>query len=181
MSLFFDEEEMVQELRNRGYRVVKVDFPEGKKVSTVKDLVDFFYAKRRFYNPDRTYPYSIDYSADSKYVSSFVQSRQKLGLGRKQAIEEAAVLIDALFKFEEHLNLKEPVIHANILAVRPIMDRICAFANGEVAEAGETDTLLQVNQWNEYYNKHFAEQDFEKAAKERNKILELLNDGKNRK
>ena len=181
MSLFLDEAEMVQELQAKGYRVVKVDFPEGKKASTVKDLVDFFYARRRFYNPDRKHPHSIDYSADVKYVSSFIQSRQKLGLGRKQAIEEAAVLIEALFKFEKHLRLKEPVVGANILAVRPIMDRICSFANGEVAEANETDTELQVNSWNEYYNKRFAAEDFEKAANERNKLLELLNDGKNRK
>lgn len=181
MALFFDEEEAISELRKRGYRVVKEHYDSSRKVSTVRDLVDYFYSRRRFYNPDRKCPPSTDYVDDGKYISSFVRSREKLGLSRKQAVAEAAEIIDALFKFEKHLGLREPVIHANILAVRPIMDRVCSYLNGEVAEANETDTELEINEWNEYYNKKYSKQDFDRAAEERAKILEKMNERKDGK
>ena len=181
MPLFFDEEEAISELRKRGYRVEKVEYDSAKKVSTVRDLVDYFYSRRRFYNPDRKCPHSVDYGNDGKFISSFVKSREKLGLGRKQAVAEAAELIDALFKFEKHLGLREPVTNANILAVRPIMDRVCSYLNGEVNEVNETDTILEVDHWNEYYNKKYAEKDFVRAADERAKILEKMNERKDGK
>lgn|SRR5574338_89413 len=181
MPIFFDEEEAISELRKRGYRVIKENYDAARKVSTVRDLVDYFYGRRRFYNPDRKYPASIDYVDDGKYISSFIRSREKLGLGRKQAVAEAAELIDALFKFEKHLNLREPIANANILAVRPIMDRVCAYLNGEVDEVNETDTILEVDHWNEYFNKKFAKQDFDRAAEERAKILEKMNEHEDRK
>lgn len=181
MTLFFDEEDAIKKLRERGYRVVKEEYGSSKKVSTVRDLVDYFYSRRRFYNQDRKCPHSIDYSEDAKSISSFVKSREKLGLGRKQAIAEAAELIDTLFKFEKHLGLREPITKAKILAVRPIMDRVCSYLNGEVDEVNETDTILEVDHWNEYYNKYYANQDFIRAADERAKILEKMNERKDGK
>lgn len=175
MSLFFDEDEAIEELQKRGYRVTKENYPEARSVSTVKDLVDYFYSRRKFYNPDRKFPFSIDYSSGTKFISSFINSRQKLGLGRKTAIQEAAILIDALFKYEEILGLKTPVISPAILAVRPIMDRVCACANGEVGEAFDLEQQLFVDEINEIYNQEFEERDFEKAAKERQIILEKIN------
>ncbi len=80
MELFFDEKEAIAALQKRGYRVIKEDFSNGSPITTVKELVNFFYSRRQYYNSDRKFPYSIDYSADSKAVSSFIRSRQKLGL-----------------------------------------------------------------------------------------------------
>jgi hypothetical protein len=143
----------------------------------VKELITYFYSRRRYYNPDRKFPFSVDYSTDSKYLSSFVRSRQKLGLGRKAAVAEAALIVDALFRFEEHLHLKNPIIGPAILTSRPLVDRVCSFMNGEVDEVGEAESEIFINELNEIYNEEFAERDFERASKEREKILENL-DGK---
>jgi len=180
VSLYFDEEEAVEELKRRGYRVVKEDYPNAEGIDTIPKLVDYFYSRRRYYNPDRKFPNSIDYGSERKYVSSFVKSREKLGLNRKTAIQEATLIIDALFKFEKHLGLREPILDSRILAVRPIMDRICSYLNGEVAEANETDTELYIQEWNRYYNKEFAEHDFERAKQKLKKISERLDGAKER-
>jgi len=176
MTLFFNEEEAIEELKSRGYRITKEVYPEAQVVRTMKDLVDFFYSRRRFYNPDRKFPYSIDYSEDAKKVSMFVRSRQKLGLGRKTAIAEAAALIDALFKFEKQLHLKEPIISPGILSSQSIMDKICSYLNGEVAEVSEVDNELYVAEINKYYDKKCVQQDLERADATRRKILERLDD-----
>lgn len=172
MSLYFDEEEAISELQKRGYRVIKEKFPKVEFITTIRELVDYFYSRRKFYNPDRKFPYSIDYTEDNKYISSFIRSREKLGLGRKAAVQEAAVLIDTLFKFEEHLKLKTPIISPTILAVRPIMDRVCSFANGEVDEVAEWENLRFIDVINEKYEKKFFEADFKEAEIERKAILE---------
>ena len=174
MSIFFDEEEAIEELQNKGYRITKEEHLGSGSITTVRHLVDYFYARRKFYNPDRKFPFSIDYSTDTKYISSFVRSRQKLGLSRKMAVKEAVVLIDTLFKYEEQLKLKTPVISPNILAVRPIMDRVCSFANGEVDEVVQLETESFVDNINDVYDKEFDKRDFERAAEERMKILEKI-------
>ena len=178
-GLFFDEDVAVATLQERGYRVVKEEYPEASSVKTVKDLVHYFYSRRYYYNSDRKFPYSIDHSTDSKAVSSFIRSRQRLGLGRKVAVAEATQLVNALFKFEEHLHLKAPIIGPGILAVRPLMDRICSFMNNEVAEVGEAETELYIDEINKIYHQEFAQRDFEQASEERKEILENL-DGKNK-
>ena len=174
--LFFDEEEVIAFLRSRGYRVFKEEYPEGRFVSTIPQLVQFFYAKRRFYNPDRKFPESIDNANDRKYIGGYVQSRQKLGLDKKTAVKEVAQIIDALFKYEALLGLSTPVISPKILGVRYIMDRVCSYLNGEVAEAGEIDTEIAVQKYNDYYDRHFAEEDIEFAARRRDEILGSLED-----
>jgi len=173
-DLFFDEEEAIAVLQERGYRVFKEEYPEASSIKTVKDLVHYFYSRRYYYNSDRKFPYSIDHSTDSKAVSSFIRSRQKLGLGRKVAVTEATQLVNALFKFEEHLHLKAPIISPAILAVRPLMDRVCSFMNNEVAEVGEAQTEMYIDEINAIYRKEFDQRDFEQASEERQKIMENL-------
>jgi len=180
-SLYFDEEEAVETLRERGYRVVKVNFPNTENITTVKKLVEYFYARRFYYNKDRPYPPSIDFKDDLKYASDLVRSRQKLGLSRKNAVRESAVLIDALFKYESFLKLKEPINHLTTLTSRPIMDRICMFANGEVSEVEEAKNEEFINEVNAVYDKEYSQRDFEKAAENRRLILESLDECKTRK
>jgi len=89
MSLYFDEEDAVDQLRERGYRVVKVEFPNT--VTTIKDLIEYFYARRLYYNSNRPFPISRNFEEDKKYVSVLVKKRQAMGLSRKNAIKEAAM------------------------------------------------------------------------------------------
>ncbi len=173
-TLYFDEREAVEELQKRGYRVVRVDFPQTASLNNVNGLIDYFYAKRLYYNPDRPFPKSRNLQEDRKYVSTFVTKRQGTGLSRKKAVEEAGLLIDTLFKFEEYLPLKDPVTDTRILTIGWIMDKVCAIANNEVGEVGEFQTEQYVNEINEIYNVEFSERDSRRAAKIRVDILERL-------
>jgi hypothetical protein len=176
MSLYFDEEEAVETLRERGYRVIKVDFPDTESVTTTKKLVEYFYARRFYYNPDRKFPASIDWKTDNLLAADLVRSRQKLGLSRKNAVKEAAVLVDALFKYEKFLKLKNPILHLTILGYRPIMDSICGYLNAENSDVEEFKTNEYIDKINEIYNVEYAQRDFEKAAENRKLILEKLNE-----
>jgi hypothetical protein len=176
MTLYFDEEESIKTLQDRGYRVIKVDFPDTASVTTMKKLVEYFYARRFFHNSDRVFPASIDWKKDNLYASDLVRSRQKLGLSRKDAVREAAALVDALFKYESFLKLREPINHLTILTSRPVMDRICSYMNAEVSEVEETKTGEYIDKINVIYDREYAQRDFEKAAESRKKILEKLND-----
>ena len=173
MSLYFDEEDAVEKLRDRGYRVVKVEFP--LTASSIKDLIDYFYARRLFYNPDRLFPASRNFVKDRNYISGFVKKRQELGLSRKNAIREAAMLIEVLFRFEEHLPLRTPVMSPRVLQVAFIMDRVCAIASDEIDEASEDETERYINEVNESYNRKYAARDAELAEASRKRILERLN------
>jgi len=173
-ALFFDEDEAVRFLRERGYRVIKEEYPEGSCVTTIPQLVQFFYARRRFYNPDRKFPESIDMVSDRTYIGGFVKSREKLGLNRKTAVKECAQIIDALFKYEDLLGLKEPVISPRVLNVRWLMDKVCLCLNGDVPEAGELDSELIVREHNKYYDRHFATEDLQLADEIRTQILERM-------
>ena len=174
MSLYFDEQGAVEELRERGYRVVKVEFPDAT-ASSIKDLIEYFYARRLYYNPDRKFPPARNFEDDRKYMSGFVKKRQALGLSKKQAVREAAMLIETLFRFEKHLKLREPVMSPRVLEVAFIMDRVCAIASDEIDEASEAETERFVDEINEVYNRKFAARDEEIAAASRERILERLN------
>lgn len=180
MSLYFDEEEAAEKLRELGYRVVKVEFSEAASVSNIKDLIDYFYARRLFYNADRPFPPSRNFEEDRKYLGLFVKKRQALGLSRKNALKETAVLIDTLFRFEEHLKLKTPVMSPRALDVGFIIERVCAIANDEIAEASEAETDRYINSINTIYNRKNAERDAELAAASRKRILERLNEQRGR-
>jgi hypothetical protein len=175
--MYFDEEEVIKELRKRGYRVTKVDFPEVPALKTAKDLVQHFYARRQFYNPNRRFPPSLNYQEDTKLISALLRKREQLGLSRKVAVQEVAVLIETLFKFEEHLKLSEPVLSPRILGVGSIMNRVCTYANGEVDEVSEAETEEFINEVNQIYEKKFAERDSVRAAQSRKRILEKLYEG----
>lgn len=173
MSFYFDEEEAVKELQERGYRVVKVDFPNAT-VSSIKDLIDYFYARRLYYNPDRPFPPSRNFVQDRKFMAGFVKKRQELGLNRKQAIREAAMLIETLFRFEKYLQLREPIMSPKALEVGFIMDRVCAIASDEIDEASEAETERYIDEINKIYNKKFAVRDAELAASSRERIIERM-------
>ena len=168
----YPEEDIVTFLRKKGYRVVKEEYPEAKGVDTIPKLVDFFYSRRKFYQRG-DFPASVDGVQSRKYVSSFVKSREKLGVPRKVAVKEAAVIIDALFRYEDQLRLKEPISGTSILTSRSIMDRICALLGSEYCELQDQEVIQE---WNEYYNEQDSQKDFESATKELERILERLHD-----
>ena len=178
MSLYFDEVEAVEKLRERGYRVLKVEFSTA--ASSIKDLLEYFYARRLYYNPDRPFPISRNFAEDRNYISGLVKKRQDLGLSRKNAIRESAMLIETLFRFEDHLKLREPILSPRVLQVGFIMERVCAIASDEIDEASEAETGRYIDAINEIYNKKFAERDAELAVASRERILEKLDGQRNR-
>ena len=174
MTLYFDEQEAVEELQKRGYRVFKESYPDSESIRTAKELVELFYARRKYYNPERRFPQSINYGGDTKIISSFIRTRQKLGLSRENAVRECAELIENMFKYEKHMSLKEPIISVNILAVNSIMDRVCSIANEENREVVELENDRCLNQFYEDYEKRYGERDDEHARQKRKEILEAL-------
>jgi hypothetical protein len=177
MSLYFDEQEAVEELQRRGYRVFKESYPDFESIRTAKDLLEYFYARRKFYNSERRFPESIDHQGNTKVISSFIRSRQKLGLSRQNAVRECAELIENMFKYEKHMSLKEPIISVNILTVRPIMDRVCSIANQENKEVVELENHMFLDKFYEDYENAYGERDDKVAKEKRKEILEAL-DGK---
>lgn len=175
MSLYLDEEEAIAELRERGYRITKESYSRVGNVTNARQVVEWFYARRLYYNSDRKYPMSgISYAADSKTLSVFIRQRQKLGLDKKAALREAALLIDNMFKFEKHLGLKEPITSIGILTQSGIMDRVCAFANGEVPLVEEEKDHLLIDELNQIYNRENAESDKTLASDRMDKMLEKI-------
>ena len=155
-----------------------MEFPPA--ASSIKDLIEYFYARRLFYNPDRPFPPSRNFEEDRKYMSVIVKKRQGMGLSRKHAIREVAMLIEVLFRFEEHLKLRDPIMSPRALGVAFIMDRVCAIASDEIDEASEAETERYIDEINEVYNKKYAERDAELAAASRKRILERLDGQRNR-
>jgi len=174
MNLYFDEQEAVEKLQELGYRVFKESYPDFEGIRTAKGLVELFYARRKYYNPDRRFPQSINYGGDTKIVSSFIRTRQKLGLSRENAVRECAELIENMFKYEKHMSLKEPIISVNILAVNSIMDRVCSIANEENREVVALENDKYLNQFYEDYEKTYGERDDELARQKRKEVLEAL-------
>lgn len=173
----YPEEDLVVFLRKKGYRVVKEDYPDAKSVDTIPKLVDFFYSRRKFYRRG-DFPASIDGVKSRQHVSSFIKSREKLGVPRKVAVKEAAIIIDALFRYEDQLYLKEPISGTSILTSRSIMDRICGFLGSEYCEIQDREV---VQEWNEYYNERDSKKDFEDATVELEQILERLDGSEKRR
>jgi len=174
MTLYFDEQEAVEGLQKRGYRVIKESYPDFEGIRTAKELVELFYARRKYYNPERKFPQSINYRGDTKIISTFIRAREKLGLSRKHSIQECAELIENMFKYEKHMSLKEPIVSVNILAFSPIMDRVCSIANEENREVVELENDRCLNQFYENYEKTYGERDDELARQKRKEILEAL-------
>ncbi len=176
MVFLFVTEEAIAELRKRGYRVTKDDFPEAEGgVTTPKELLTYFYARRKFYNPDRRFPDSINYKDGLDHIGGFLCRREKLGLNRAQAIAEATILIEMLFKYEEHFRLKTPIMEPSILTVGFVVNRSCDFANGEIPAANHAETEDMITELNQEYNREFAERDALEASERMARILEKLN------
>lgn len=175
MSLFFDEEEAVQELRKMGYKVIKLNYPQFEQITSVKKLLEFFYYKREAGRSDLKVDYYRDAKEDMEMMGQFVKSREKLGLGRKAALQEAALIIDGLFKYEKYLNLTTPIISPKILNVRSFVDRVCGFLNGDDPNVAESETSEYVTLLSEEYARKYQNAEFDSIKDERQKIMERLN------
>ena len=119
MSWYFDEEEAAEKLRELGYRVIKVEFSPA--ASNIKDLIEYFYARRLYYNPDRPFPPSRNFVEDRNYLSGFVKKRQALGLSKKNAVREAAML--ALRESKEAKQVKKKHFVESLKKIRPSVSK----------------------------------------------------------
>jgi hypothetical protein len=171
-----DDEDAITALRAEGYRVTKEDFPEAiGNPTTPLELLRHFYARRQFYNPDRRFPDSINYKDGLDHVGGFLCRREKLGLSRAQAMKEATILIEMIFKYEEFFYLKTPIKEPSILTVDFVVRKACAFADGEVPVVNDAKTEAMVEELNQEYNREFAERDAREASERLARILEKLN------
>ena len=175
MALFLDEKECIEFLQSRGYRVTKVSSDPLEKIKSVKDLLRFYESRLVYYSPERSFLYAKNYEEDSIYLSGLVKSRERLGLGRKEALQEAAQIIDVVLKYEKTLNLKSPITSPAIFSSRSIMNWACSILNGENSKTSAVDNERAIENCNFLSNKVFSQEDFYEASKEREKIMESLN------
>lgn len=101
-------------LIEKGFRVE--DPPESYKfnITTLVELVNFFYQKMSRKYPDLK-QIKRNFGRDRAIAKRFVDSRMESGINRLRALNEAAELIEILFKYEEDFKFKYPVQSIGIL------------------------------------------------------------------
>lgn len=127
------EKDCIEFLEDRGFIIS----PPPKKyydVNTIDELVLFFYLSMYKHNLNRKFRYT-PMSEDRKVVSTFVKYRIGVSnVNRKVAMTECARIIEVLFKYEEKLNLKQPITSPIILMQDWLINRALSIINGENAD-----------------------------------------------
>jgi hypothetical protein len=155
-----DEVVSAEFLRDRGYLVFKPSkhiekYNSGESkfnLKSNKDLVKFFYIKMMEYNPGRKLHYSMSTKEDLKNAKKLVEKRMALGVSKKRALIEAALIIDILVKHEALFGVAFPITSLRPLVsekTKWIVDKVIAFYNGEKSAERELYDLVQ----EEYSNK----------------------------
>lgn len=119
-------EESIKLLEKLGYRVSKTA-EEAKaiviesgyqvtdpllvnnKIVTLTDLRSYFFMRLWSKHPS-SQQYSVDnIKSDLRLIRLFVESREKKGLNRFNAIQQCVAIIDIIFNYEEDFCFKEPI------------------------------------------------------------------------
>lgn len=120
-------EKAIEFIETHGYRVAKtaedakmLAIEAGYKVSepilvndqivTLKDLRNYFYMRLWTKYPERqSYHVEGNWEKEMRLIRLFVESREKTGLNRFNAIQECIALIDVIFSHEEEFNFNKPI------------------------------------------------------------------------
>jgi len=92
-----------------GYKVTEPIIVD-EKIITLKDLRNYFYKKLWEKHPElATTHVELPWAQQMRAVKLFVESRQELGLNKKNAIQECVSIIDTIFEHEEEFNFNRPI------------------------------------------------------------------------
>lgn len=119
-------EEAIRIIEKAGYRVAR-DAEEAKqiaveagwqvtepilvndKVVTLKDLHSYFFMRLWTKYPERYKYYVSNIKNELRLIRLFVESREKTGLNRFNALQQCVAIINAIFDHEEEFNFKNPI------------------------------------------------------------------------
>lgn len=91
-----------------GYQVTDPILVDNKIV-TLTDLRNYFFMRLWSKHPS-SQRYSVDnIKSDFRLIRLFVESREKKGLNRFNAIQQCVAIIDIIFNYEEEFCFKEPI------------------------------------------------------------------------
>lgn len=82
----------------------------NEKVVTLKDLRNYFYMRLWSKYPGRQL-YHVDgnWEKEMRLIRLFVESREKTGLNRFNAVQECVAIIDIMFNHEEEFKFRNPI------------------------------------------------------------------------
>jgi len=90
-----------------GFRVSLPLFVD-KSIKSFADLRNLFYKKLyAAYTDVAGYSFEGNYKIDMKYIRLLVESREKTGLNRENAIQEAAAIISIIFDYVDEFNFRQ--------------------------------------------------------------------------
>lgn len=108
-KIFKTAEEVRNEAIKAGYKVSEPDVVNSKIVN-LTDLRKHFFRRLWTKHPEwRTYYVQGNYESELRMIRLFVESREKTGLNRFNAIQECVRIIDAIFDHEEEFKFKDPI------------------------------------------------------------------------
>lgn len=103
-------EEVVKAVIEAGYKVIEPDQPANEKVVNLSDLRKYFFKRLWSKHPEwRKYYVRGNYESEMRFIRLFVESREKTGLNRFNAIQECIRIIDTIFDHEEEFKFKEAI------------------------------------------------------------------------
>jgi hypothetical protein len=92
-----------------GYRVSD-PLLVNDQIVTLKDLRNYFYMRLWTKFPEReSYHVEGNWEKEMRIIRLFVESREKTGLNRFNAIQECVALIDIIFNHAEEFNFRKPI------------------------------------------------------------------------
>ncbi len=182
MNTLFDGRSLAQKiedarrlLEENGYLVRGPVLRKGD-VKTSRDLVRYFYHQLMAHNPDAAVAYPDD-NREQALAKRLLEARVETGISRERALVECCALIDALFKYEEHLGLPFKVTSMHVLGqdkMAWVTHKLVDLLNGYNQDLEDAAQQLW---FEELYNSQ-EENVPEELVEFANKRLGLDNDGK---
>jgi hypothetical protein len=108
-KVFKTAEEVRDEAIKAGYKVSEPDVVNSKIVN-MTDLRKYFFKRLWAKHPEwRKYYVQGNYESELRMIRLFVESREKTGLNRFNAIQECVRIIDTIFDHEAEFKFKDPI------------------------------------------------------------------------
>lgn len=158
-------EESIKNIEKAGYRVVR-DAEEAKqvaiesgwqvtepilvngKVITLKDLHNYFFMRLWTKYPERYKYYVSNIKNELRMIRLFVESREKVGLNRFNAIQQCVAIIDVIFNHEKEFNFKKPIDIRVIGQAKAgwITERALQIVNNKLLKQREQDAERKIEE-----------------------------------
>lgn len=165
-------------LEENDYVVLSRQVIEGSSVRTIKDLVEFFYARLQYKNPNRVLHYTFSNKRDRVFASKFINGRMQFGVNRYRALKECVAIIKCVVDFELQFKFSCPVSSLEVFGqdtMKWVSDKAVSIINSEDRAMNE---LIEETQDELLYEMHEREalDDLENKIEYLDKVRKDLKD-----